>query len=253
MKKTTLLSVLCLATLITFAQDEETISRKPLQGNKIIGFDLAGLAAIALNSPVDPLTNAQMFDFRYFFKDDLAFRFGLGINNRTTTTTTKTDPANHPITETVIEDKTSGFSVGLGAEKHLKTKSKSLDPYAGAGIYLSSLGDNEVDDKYKKTEANGDYNDVHTVTINPGGSVFGFALNAGFLWFFTQSIALGGEISLGFGSGTIGGEADITTTTTSSSNGTVTTQETHSSTTSEIKYSGLGTLNTNTIRLLVKF
>lgn len=253
MKKATLLSIICLASLITFAQEEETLTKKPIQGNKIVGFDIAGLSAMALNSPIDPLTNAQMFDFRYFFQDYIAFRVGLGINNRTTTITTKSDPANHPIIENTNEDKKSGYSIGLGVEKHIKTKSRSLSPYIGAGLYLTLLGDNNVDDKNKVTQASGDYTDVHTVTINPGGTVFGLALNGGFMWFFTQNLALGGEFSLGFGSGTIGGDVEVKTTTTTSSSGTVTTQEMKTKSVNEIKYSGLGTLNTNTIRFLVKF
>jgi len=250
----TIAIVLALSTISSaiFAQDEE--KRQPVKGDKAISMNLAGIAVWALNSGTDPFNNTQVLDFRYFVGDKFAIRAGLGVNTASTTTKTSNDTTGGiPLTETEAKNRTSAFSLGIGAEKHIGNKSKTIDPYVGAGLYFSIIGKNKVDNTNTTTQANGDYFTMKSNTVNPGGFGFGFGLNAGFFWFFADNIAVGGEYGFGLGVGSTGGDTKVTNSTESSVGGTLTTTE--STTTNQNKTSnfGLRTGSTGAINLLVNF
>ncbi len=254
MKKIILLISLCVISMVSVAQNDKVTPRQPVKGDKTISFNFAGIATTTLTLNTDPLNQAQLIDFRYFMYDDLALRIGLGLNNLTTTTTTTNDSTGGlPLIETSNKNKATGFSIGLGVERHFKTTSKTIDPFIGPGIYVTKLGKNKVTATNKSTMANGDYTDTRTETINPGGFVLGVAVNAGFFWYFTQSLALGASFSIGYGTGSVGGDTDVTNTVTNSTGGVITTTETTTTTVNKTKLSALRTMNTGTINLLVKF
>lgn len=254
MKKITLLLALISLSHSSFSQDEPTFFR-PLQGDMAFSFNLSGLFdSLYMNNTPDPLTNAQMADFRYFWKDNVAFRFGFGINRLNTTTTTTNDTLGGlPLVETENKDNQTGITIGLGIEQHIKTKSKRTDPFVGAGLILSRLGNNTVTNDIKTTQLNLDYTQTVTETINPGGTVFGVAVNAGFFWYFTHNLALGGELALGFVTGAVGGDVERTQTSTTSIGGNVTTAESSTTFVQKLNISALQTRNTGSIHLLVKF
>jgi hypothetical protein len=253
-KTIALVLALCTISVAIFAQEEEKPFRQPVKGNCGISLNFVGLAAVALNSGVDPFNNTQVLDFRYFIADKLALRAGFGLNTASTKTKTANDTTGGiPLTETEVTNKTSAFSFGIGAEKHFKTKSKTIDPYVGAGLYMSLIGKNKANNMSKTTFANGDYNQMESETITPGGLGFGVGLNAGFFWFFAENIALGGEYGFGFGTGYTGGDTEVNNSTKSSVGGTVTTTESSSTTTNKTTNSAFRTGSTGAINLLVTF
>jgi hypothetical protein len=254
MKAITLfLSLIFIATL-SLAQQEESTNLRPIQGDKAIGFNFVGLTAIALNSTADPLNASQVVDLRYFFKDDMAFRLGFGLVNLTTTTTTQNDTTGaQPLLETENKDKSTGITIGLGAEKHIKTRSKRVDPFIGLGLGISNLGKNTVTAMNKTTQPNGNYVMTETETITPGGTVFGVACNLGFFWFFAHNIAFGASWSLGFVTGSTGGDTETTMTTSSNTGGTVTSATSSTKSTNKTKISALQSLNTGAVNILIKF
>ena len=255
MKKLTLLIALCAISFVSFSQQEESTYFRPLQGDKAISFNLLGLFdSLALNTTADPLTNAQVVDLRYFFKDNIAFRLGFGINRLNTTTTVISDTSNGaPLIESENKDNQTGISFGFGLEKHIKTKSKRTDPFVGAGLFLSMLGKNTITATNKTTQPNQDYTSSLTETINPGGNIFALVVNAGFFWYFAHNLAIGGEVSLGFATGNVGGKVETSSTTTNSSGGVVTTVVSNTQSENKVKISALQTLNTGAIHLMIKF
>lgn len=253
MKKLFISFALCAFTFSAFSQDEKE-TRQPVQGDKAISLNFVGLATMALNSGVDPFNGSQVLDFRYWLADQWALRVGLGVATTSTTTRTENDTTGGvPLTETEAKNRNSAFSIGIGAERHIKTNAKTIDPYIGAGIYMSMIGKNKVDNMTKTTQANGDFNEMTSNTINPGGFGFGVGLNAGFFWYFAENIALGGEYGFGFGTGSTGGETEVKNKMVSSQGGTVTTTESTTRTTNKTNNSGLRTGSTGAINLLVKF
>ena len=253
MKKILLLSALCVLALHSFAQEEATFFR-PLQGDKTISFNFVGISAMALNSVAEPLTNSLMVDLRYFYKDDIAFRLGFGMKNLKTDVTTSSDTTGGaPLITTEDIDKATGFAIGLGVEKHIKTKAKRVDPFVGLGIIYSTLGDNEVTSDSKTLQVNGNFTQTKVVTLNPGSNALAIQLNVGFFWYFAHNIAFGGEIAFGWAGGTLGGDTKATTTTTTSTGGTVTTTEKTVMTTQKADFNAFQTTNTGAVELLVKF
>ena len=254
MKTITLIAAFCACSLLSLAQQEESTFYRPLQGDKALSFNITGLANLTLNSTQDPLTDALLFDFRYFYKDNLAFRLGLGLNNISATITNKSNPLMFPVAESEIKSSGTGFNIGLGVEKHVKTKSKKMDPFVGVGIYIGILGDSTINIDSKSTlNSTGDYTNIVSEEVIPGGFALGLGINGGFFWYFAQNIALGGELSIGYVSGHFGGDESMTSTTTNSTSGVITTSTSTSTSESKTNFSAFNTINTGSINLLVKF
>jgi hypothetical protein len=255
MKKLQLLIAFIFLSVYSFAQQEESTFYRPLQGDVAVSFNITGLANLTLNSTQDPLTNALLFDFRYFWKDNVAFRLGLGLNNISATRIDNDDPQQLPtVTNMETKSSISGFNIGLSIEKHVKTKSKKMDPYVGAGLFLGLRGDSTITMESKTTVANStDYQMISSEQIIPGGSALGIGITGGFYWFFAPNIALGGELAIAYVTGHLGGESSTKLTTTNSVSGTVTTTETHLNEEIDTKFNALNTINTGSINLLVKF
>jgi hypothetical protein len=254
MKKITLFLALCAISFAVISQETETTYYRPLQGNKTISFNLAGINVMALNSVVNPLNNTIMLDLRYFYKDNLAFRLGFGVKNLGFTSKAASDSTGgQNLIESDIESSSSGYSFGLGVEKHIKTKSKTLDPFIGGGVIISTIGEVDSIVKTKTTMPDHDYVDSKIETIKPGAFVVAVQVSVGFFWYFSQNLALGGELAFGYAGGSIGGDLEVTNSTTSSNNGTVTSTVSKSKTNQEINFSALQTTNNGAIILLVKF
>jgi hypothetical protein len=158
-----------------------------------------------------------------------------------------------PLVEDETEVSQFGFTIGLGVEKHISTKSKTIDPYIGAGIYFSSLGAQTSTATSNTRYFNGTYTNTTNEIVADGGSAFGIQINTGFFWYFAQNIALGGELSLGWASGTTGGETETTYSSVSTASGSTVSTSSHTVTKNEISLSAIQTLNTGAISLLVKF
>ena len=254
MKKLILLFSVCAFSFASFAQDDTTMRRQPMKGDRAISFSFSGIAVMGLNLSKDPVSMAQMMDLRYFFKDDLAARLGLGVKIMSTTTITKNDTTGGiPLLETENKIKSSALTLAFGVERHFKTRSKTIDPFMGPGLYFSWLGKNKVENATKTTMSNGNFNETLTNTTSAGGFAVGLMLNTGFFWYFADNIALGGEFSMGYSVGTTGGEINTETTVNNQTGGVLTSTSSSKTTINKVRLSAFQTLNTGSISLLVKF
>lgn len=193
MKKVLLSAVALVA--FTFANAQETDGGyKPKKGTITTEVGLVGglnNTDFALNS--NATTTAVKF--RYFFKDDMALRIGLGVNSNKTEQVDNSNPAN---VGTLI-NRNSNNLINLGIEKHF-TGADRLSTYAGADLLIGFKG---AKGEYSE---NGYSYEIKGATIdpstgNPAGNAstdFGFRLFTGADYYITKKVFLGVEAGLNF-------------------------------------------------------
>ena len=125
---------------------------------------------------------------KYFLSDDMALRVLIGLTNSSSGA------------DSIAPGKqaTTDIGIGAGIEMHFRPL-YSTSPYVGGQVTFNS---NSTTTTTK--DALGKDNDAKV-----SGTTLGVGVFAGFDWFFTRGIALGGEMNLGFstssGSRTAGG------------------------------------------------
>lgn len=184
------LAVLVGFTSSSFAQDDNDIIR-PItkQGSAAFLMTIGGLGTFNLASPpIGPGLSQSGFGFKYFLADDVALRVLLGIGMNSTTIPGVGDA------DDVTQD-TTAIGLGVGAEYHFRPL-YSTSPYIGAQVGFVSVSSNNGLDGDQEVSMSQTHISVAAI--------------AGFNWFFTRGIAVGGEYSLGFtgttGTRTSGGE-----------------------------------------------
>ncbi|MBC5836063.1 outer membrane beta-barrel protein [Flavobacterium sp. F372] len=183
------------AAVMTFglmnAQEVTTTSAyKPVKGTIATEVGLTG----GLNN-TDFDLNTGVVKFRYFFKDDMALRLGLGINSNKEETVINPDPTN-PGT---LINKNSNNLVNLGIEKHF-AGSDRLSTYAGADLLIGFNGaSGEYTENGYSYEIDGAQ--IDPATGDPVGNAstqFGFRLFTGADYYITKKVFLGVEAGLNF-------------------------------------------------------
>jgi hypothetical protein len=191
--------LLTVAAVMTFglmnAQEETSTSAyKPVKGTIATEVGLTGglnNTDFALNS--NKTTSAVKF--RYFFKDDMALRLGLGINSDKNEIVDNSDPTN---VATLI-NKNSNNLINLGIEKHF-AGSERLSTYAGADLLIGFKGASA------EVTANGYSLNVDGANIDPATGDYegnastdlGFRLFTGADYYITKKVFLGVEAGLNF-------------------------------------------------------
>ncbi|VXB42920.1 conserved exported hypothetical protein [Flavobacterium sp. 9AF] len=156
---------------------QEEITYKPTTGTITTEVGLTG----GLNNANFNL-NGGVLKFRYFLKEDLGVRLGLGVYNSNDEDVTGQSP--NQITYT---DKLSSNTIKLGIEKHFAGANR-LSTYAGADL-LVRFG-KELDEE---NEENGDFQKTESKN-----SSFGVAIFTGADYYITQKVFLGVEAGLNF-------------------------------------------------------
>lgn len=133
--------------------------------------------------------------FRYFIKDDLAVRAGLGlVSRKDETNTVPASNGNQSTTVARFTDRT--FTIG--AEKHFGGADR-LSTYVGADILLGFQGASS------KTTTNFDGSSTSVEGQGLGrraGSNFGIRVTTGADYYFSKKLYLGVEVGLGYTMGT---------------------------------------------------
>jgi hypothetical protein len=163
----------------TRAQDAEKDVIQPITkaGSAAMIFELAGLGTFGISGPgISGLTTPAV-GMKYFISDGMALFVLAGLN-------TSSGNASVP-DSTSAKQSSTGFGIAAGIQAHMRPL-YSTSPYVGGVV---SFGSSSTDDG-----ASGNA-DKKTST-----STFGVAAIAGFDWFFTRGLCLGGEASLGFSS-----------------------------------------------------
>ena len=191
--------LLTVAAVMTFglmnAQEETSTSAyKPVKGTIATEVGLTGglnNTDFALNS--NATTSAVKF--RYFFKDDMALRLGLGINSNKTETVDNSDPTN---VATLINNNSNNV-INLGIEKHF-AGAERLSTYAGADLLIGFKGASA------EGTANGYSLNVDGANLDPNtgnlvgnaSTDLGFRLFTGADYYITKKVFLGVEAGLNF-------------------------------------------------------
>ncbi len=186
-----ILSVFMVAAITTasFAQDEANMARPNTKaGSAAWMFEIAGLGAFGMGGLPIAYLNAQGNEsstgisttvvgagWKWYFADDMALRALLGFN---TNSSGNAD-------STLGKQSTTNFGIAVGVEMHTHAV-YSTSPYFGAQISFAS--------------GSSDHNITALGEDKTSASAFGIGVLAGFDWYFTRGIAIGGEYMLGFSS-----------------------------------------------------
>ncbi|HYM34951.1 MAG TPA: outer membrane beta-barrel protein, partial [Steroidobacteraceae bacterium] len=174
---------------VTRAQETENIIRPNTKaGSAAWVFTFGGLSSLGVNAvelasltvPGETSTTVDVYGagYKYYLSDDMALRALLGFS-----TTSSGDEAKAGKTTM------TNWGIAAGIEMHTHAV-YSTSPYFGAQIgYTSASGD------FKQTPSGG-----QTSETKGSGSAFSIGVLAGFDWYFTRGIAVGGEYMLGFSS-----------------------------------------------------
>lgn len=211
--------LLTVAAVMTFglmsAQEETTSAYKPVKGT--IATEV-GLIGGLNNADFDLNSNTtSAVKFRYFFKDDMALRLGLGINSHKDEMIDNSDIAN---LKTLI-NKNSSNLINIGIEKHF-AGAERLSTYAGADLLIGFNGASaEYTENGYSFEVDGANLNSTTLAVdgsNRASTDFGFRLFTGADYYITKKVFLGVEAGLNFLSKS---EKDVEITETATPNVTV--------------------------------
>jgi hypothetical protein len=156
---------------------QESISYKPKKGTLTTEVGLNG----GLNNAEIDL-NGGVVKFRYFLKDDIALRAGLGLNSSKEENPFTSGGSDG--TETIKE---SDNTVKLGIEKHFSGTNR-LSTYAGAELIIGFGKDSE-----ESSLDNG-----NSTSFEQKSSGFGLGIFSGADYYIAQKVYLGVEAGLAF-------------------------------------------------------
>ena len=185
---------------------------KPVEGDFGLTFNLSGIITdLQLNGNKDMIGNEILF-FKYYLKDDLALRLGLGYNSNRQKVFRKDSLAGIAEVEFDSVYSHGAVAVSFGIEKHIDHL-KRLDPYFGAELGLQFISKEKTSWNEIRTESAG-ITTIEGERVIDGGFGMGIFGLVGFNYFITKSISLGAEYRFGYNYLKTGGnykESEITT------------------------------------------
>jgi hypothetical protein len=183
--------ILAAASTTRAQEEKDVIPPITRQGSAAMIFELGGLGTFNLGGPsIGPFVSSAV-GMKYFISDGMALFVLAGLN-------TSSGSANVPDSISAKQSSTT-FGIAAGVQAHFRPL-YSTSPYVGGQVSFSSTST--------------DNGDTGSFVHKTSSSQFGVAALAGFDWFFTHGLCLGGEMSLGF-----------TSTSTSSTSASKTTNE----------------------------
>lgn len=200
MKKAILLFGFAAVSFAAQAQvNDEFKSFKPTKGDVTTELGLAG----GLNNADFKLNESGLLRFRYFVKENLAFR--LGVNVSSNSNTEKFYDAGSAEGKKVTRN--NGVLLNLGIEKHFSGTPR-LSPYV-AGDILLGLNGGSV--KMDNTDGNVYISQVSSKRTGPGTFSFGVRGVVGADYYIAKHVYVGAEAGLGV-LNSIEGKTKTTTT-----------------------------------------
>ncbi len=189
--KKSLLVIAILAISISGSVQGQTSEYKPVK--KTITAEV-GVTGGLFNT--NYVLNEGILRFRYFIKNDLAFRLGLGIGS---TNVESTNVVVSPAPSTTTTTKTSSRTFNLGIEKHFMGSDR-LSTYVGADFLIGFNGAS-----INAATADGTFSNIDGATSLAGasraGSSFGLRIVTGADYYIAKKLYLGVEVGLGYTSG----------------------------------------------------
>lgn len=173
-----------------------------------ITFNLTGLINTIVLKPITDINNNDAFLIRFYLRDDIALRGGIGLTSWNNSLSTVVDSLGYRIARDSTYTKVN-FYFSPGIEKHF-FPAKRLDPYLGLNLEIGRIGRTTISDRVTKTDSVG--KEINTKnTLITGGYSLGSNLIAGFNYFFTKNLSIGAEYRWGYNSQFTGGDKTIDT------------------------------------------
>ncbi len=185
------------------SSDYSTSEYKPSKGTVTTEVGLTGglgNSAFGLNTSTS-IGGSATLKFRYFLKDNIAFRLGFSANrsadNTEPSTTTTTSPVPTPplpfVPSSTTFDSDTVFGINLGIEKHFKGSDR-LSTFVGADLLIGTRS------SYKETVNNTAIATSKTVIDknNTGRTYFGLGLLTGADYYVAKKVYLGVELGISF-------------------------------------------------------
>lgn len=167
-------------TSTSFAQDDANIPHPNTKAGSaawlftLNGLGNFGLGGFTLGTTSNPVVAAG---WKWYFSDDLALRALLGFSTNSSGDDSKSGGS---------KTTSTGYGIGVGVEMHTHAV-YSTSPYFGAQLTFAGGG--------TTTSANVGGT---TSESKSSGTTLGLGVLAGFDWYFTRGLAIGGEYMLGF-------------------------------------------------------
>lgn len=184
-----------ISSFVLFAQKKEF----PLNGTAQAGdygvtLQMNGFINALNVTPTTDLAGNNQLAMRYFWRDQLAFRLGLGVDGFRNNISRVDSVGNSQVQ---FDSTSTGFNFYFnpGFEKHF-TKYGRLNPFIGTGFNLGILGKTSE----KSTRITTDTTGVARREFDgqyPGGFLFGVYSTFGFNYFIAPKLALGVEYNIG--------------------------------------------------------
>lgn len=177
---------------------------KPMKGSVTTEVGLTGGLSSSYNlNTQGNVSLAPILRFRYFQKDNLAFRVGFSlVNEANSDSSLSTAVINFPITapSTAIvitntkKDSYTSFDINLGIEKHFKGSDR-LSTYVGADILFGfkSASEESTDNPFGTTTTTKGSNSIQG---KDGNKYFGVRFVTGADYYIAKKVYLGLEIGL---------------------------------------------------------
>jgi hypothetical protein len=177
-----------------------TSEYKPVKGSITTEVGLVGglgNSGFNLNTSTS-LGGSPTLKFRYFYKDNIAFRLGFSANRNasntaptSTTVNTPATPAPAFIPSSTTFNSSTFFGINLGVEKHFKGSDR-LSTFAAADLLIGTRS------SYSETVNNTTATSSTTFTDknNNGDSYFGLGLLTGADYYIAKKVYLGVELGI---------------------------------------------------------
>lgn len=209
------LKVLSVSTFLTAsvfatAQNAENNERLlPKEGDVGATIVVNGLIDNINLSPSENQFNQNLLFGKYYLKDDLALRVGIGLNSFNAKRE-QSETVNEVTTEMDSTASQTTFNLSGGIEKHL-TGTRRLDPFIFAQADFSFIGKPKFETETRVTTSVGTTTDKRVATSDGG---IGVALNlgGGFNYFLAKSFSIGSEVYFSVQYAREGGTTSITDT-----------------------------------------
>ncbi len=196
MKKIILVLMFGCLTTSLFAQ---TDNMKPVQGD--IGFTVGftGIAPFAYQSVNSWPAPSGVLLIHYYLTDQWSLRGQLNISTASNSSSFSDSISPYGTKEAgnwTTSSKSSSWNVGLGIQRSFAA-TKHLEPYLALDIFLGSGKALDTTDTWAGT---GFWSgNTLSYTTSPGSMfTFGAGIVAGFNYFFSDHVAIGGEFSFGY-------------------------------------------------------
>ena len=192
-RKTILTTLLSVLTVFAIAQNEEEATLLPKAGDFGASIIVDGLIDNISLGSVENEYGENILFAKYYLKDDLALRMGVGFNF----TNVKQETADSSGVFLIeVDSSRSNYNLNFsgGIEKHL-TATKRLDPFVFSQLDLTFIGKTKSDSENRLISSAGTNTTTREVKED-GGLAIGLQAGGGFNYFLSQKFSIGTELAL---------------------------------------------------------